>query len=69
MRLAEHRARRRDAGLSDDKIRRVIDPMDSFHLQLLEEVQSYKRPKRGGFDDLDNLRGLRHILISLRLVR
>jgi len=68
-RLAEHRGRLRDAGLSDGEIKRVIDPMESFHLQLPEEVESYQRLKRGEFDDLDNLRGLGHLLISTRIAQ
>jgi DNA-binding XRE family transcriptional regulator len=68
-RLAEHRARLREAGLSDVEIKRVIDPMESFHLQLQEEVESYERLKRGEFDDLDNLRGLGYVLISTRIAQ
>ena len=68
-RLAEHRGRLREAGLSDIEIKRVIDPMESFHLQLQEEVESYERLKRGEFDDLDNLRGLGHLLISTRVAQ
>jgi hypothetical protein len=62
-RLAEHRARLEATGLSRDEIKRVIDPMESFHLQLKEEVESYERLKRGQFDELENLRGLGHLLI------
>ena len=68
-RLGEHRDRLREAGLSDVEIKRVIDPMESFHLQLQEEVESYERLKRGEFDDLDNLRGLGHLLISTRIAQ
>jgi ribosome-binding protein aMBF1 (putative translation factor) len=68
-RLAEHRARLKEAGLKDEEIKRVIDPMESFHLQLQEEVESYERLKRGEFDELDNLRGLGHLLISLRIAQ
>ena len=68
-RLAEHRSRLREAGLSTKEIKRVIDPMESFHLQLQEELESYERLKRGEFDDLDNLRGLGHLLISLRIAQ
>ena len=64
-----HRARLRETGLSDVEIKRVIDPMESFHLQLQEEVESYERLKRGEFDDLDNLRGLGHLLISTRIAQ
>lgn len=68
-RLAEHRARLKKTGLSDEEIKRVIDPMESFHLQLKEEVESYERLKRGEFDELENLRGLGHLLISLRIAQ
>src|SRR6202161_3906084 len=68
-RLGDHRARRKEAGLSDEEIKRVIDPMESFHLQLKEEVESYERLKRGEFEDLENLRGLGHLLISLRIAQ
>jgi DNA-directed RNA polymerase specialized sigma subunit len=65
-RLATHRARLKETGLSDEEIKRVTDPMASFHLQLKEEVESYERLKRGDFEELDNLRGFGHLLIALR---
>ena len=68
-RLNEHRARLKQTGLSDEEIKRVIDPMESFHLQLKEEVESYERLKRGEFEELENLRGLGHLLISLRIAQ
>ena len=68
-RLAEHRTRLQEAGLSDEEVKRVIDPMESFHLQLKEEVESYERLRRGEFEELDNLRGLGHLLISLRIAQ
>src|SRR5438128_1836121 len=68
-RIADHRARLKKAGLGADEIKRVIDPLESFHLQLKEEVESYERLKRGEFDELDNLRGLGHLLISLRIAQ
>src|SRR5271166_2056009 len=68
-RLAEHRIRLKETGLSDDEIKRVIDPMESFHLQLKEEVESYERLKRGEFEELENLRGLGHLLISIRIAQ
>jgi ribosome-binding protein aMBF1 (putative translation factor) len=66
-RLADHRARLKGAGLSDDEVKRVTDPMESFHLQLSEEVESFERLKRGEFEDLENLGGLGHLMISLRI--
>ena len=52
-----------------EEIKRVIDPIESFHLQLKEEVESYERLKRGEFDELENLRGLGHLLIALRIAQ
>src|ERR1700732_3235332 len=68
-RLADHRVRLKEAGLTEEEIKRVIDPMESFHLQLQEEVESYERLKRGEFEELENLRGLGHLLISLRIAQ
>lgn len=68
-RLADHRARLKETGLSDEEIKRVIDPMESFHLQLKEEVESYERLKRGEFEELENFRGFGHLLISLRIAQ
>jgi transcriptional regulator with XRE-family HTH domain len=55
--------------LGEEEIKRVIDPMESFHLQLKEEVESYERLKRGGFEELENFRGFGHLLISLRIAK
>jgi DNA-binding XRE family transcriptional regulator len=68
-RLSEHRARLKETGLDDDEVKRVIDPIESFHLQLQEEVESYERLRRGEFDELVNLRGLGHLLISIRIAK
>jgi ribosome-binding protein aMBF1 (putative translation factor) len=68
-RLAEHRRRLKVTGLTTEEIKRVTDPMESFHLQLREEVESYERMKRGEFEELDNLRGLGHLLIALRIAQ
>ena len=45
-RLGEHRARLKEAGLGNIEVKRVIDPLESFHLQLKEEVEAYERLKR-----------------------
>ena len=68
-RLSEHRARLKETGMRDEQIKRVIDPIESFHLQLKEEVESYERLKRGEFDELENLRGLGNVLISVRIAQ
>ncbi len=68
-RLADHRARLKEAGLDDEKIKRAADPIESFHLQLKEEVEGYERLKRGEFEELENFRGFGHLLISLRIAQ
>src|SRR6267142_2115377 len=68
-RLDEHRARLKEAGLGDVELKRVIDPLESFHLQLKEEVEAYERLKRGEFEELDNLRGVGHLLITSRIAQ
>jgi ribosome-binding protein aMBF1 (putative translation factor) len=68
-RLEQHRVRLKETGLKDDEIKRVIDPLTSFHLQLREEVEAYERLKRGEFEELDNLRGLGHLLITSRIAQ
>ena len=69
LRLEQHRARLKETGLNEDEIKRVIDPLASFHLQLREEVEAYERLKRGEFEELDNLRGLGHLLITSRIAQ
>jgi ribosome-binding protein aMBF1 (putative translation factor) len=59
----------RQTGLNDLEIKRAIDPLESFHLQLREEVEAYERLKRGEFEDLDNLTGLGHLLITSRIAQ
>lgn len=41
--------------------------MKSFHLQLVEEVQSYERLKRGDLDEIMNLHGIGRALVALRI--
>jgi len=66
-RLAAQEAELQAMSLPPDQIKRVLDPLRSFHLQLAEEVASYERLKRGEFDEIRNLRSLGHALISLRI--
>jgi DNA-binding Xre family transcriptional regulator len=66
-RLADHKDRLKQSGLSFEEITRVVDPIESFYLQLAEEVASYERLKRGEFAQLDNFEGLGNLLIALRI--
>lgn len=68
-RIAQQKKELEKTGLSSDEVKRVLDPVRSFHLQLQEEVDSYERLKRGEFDELRNLHGLGNLLIALRIAR
>jgi ribosome-binding protein aMBF1 (putative translation factor) len=68
-RLIDLTARLKETGLSDEELKRVVDPLESFHLQLKEEVESYERLKRGEFEELENLRGLGNLLIAVRIAQ
>jgi DNA-binding Xre family transcriptional regulator len=56
-------------GLTPDQVTRATDPLTSFHLQLVEEVESYEKLKRGEFDPVMNLGGLGILLISVRIAK
>jgi len=66
-RLKEQRARLVEMKLSKEEVKRVLDPVRSFHEQLKEEVESYERLKRGEFEELRNFDGLGRLLIALRI--
>lgn len=68
-RLAEHQQKLVADDLSAAELKRAMDPLRSFHLQLEEEVRHYERLKRGDFDELVNLQGLGRLLIGLRIAR
>ena len=42
-RICEQEERLRSVGLAEAEIKRVIDPLRSFHLQLKEEMEEYER--------------------------
>ena len=66
-RLGQQKAKLKEMNLSADEIKRALDPMRSFHLQLAEEVESYERLKRGEFAEVRNLRGIGQLLIAARI--
>lgn len=66
-RLTKHREKFKAKGLKKDEIERAMAPLRSFHLQLGEEIEHYKRLKRGQFDEIVNLHGIGQLLISLRI--
>ncbi len=68
-RIEVQKAHLEKMGLSPTDVKRAIDPIQSFHLQLQEEVESYQRLKRGEFDEIWNLQGVGQVLISARIAR
>lgn len=56
-------------GLSAKELKRAMDPMRSFHLQLAEEIENYEKLQRGDFEELTNLHGLGQILVALRIAK
>ena len=68
-RMESHRQELVKMGLKAVEVQRAMDPMESFHLQLQEEVEGYDRLKRGEFSALINLRGFGHLLIALRIAQ
>ncbi len=49
--------------------KRVLDPVTSFHRQLVEEIEAYERLQSGEFPALVNLNGLGDLLVALRIHR
>ena len=68
-RFAAHEAQLAEKGLAPDEIKRTLDPLRSFHLQLAEEVESYERLRRGDLGEYLNLHGLGRMLVALRIAR
>lgn len=68
-RLVEHCAAWKEQGFTPEQVAKLREPLESFHMQLVEEVQSYERLKRGQFSEFENLDGLGQTLIGLRIAR
>ncbi len=68
-RLDAHRKELRKRGFSGEELTRLMDPLETFHQQFKEEVESYERLRRGEVSELESLRGLGHALISLRIAK
>lgn len=68
-RLATHIAEWKKQGFTPSQVAKLREPIESFHMQFVEEVQSYERLKRGQFSEFENLHGLGQTLIGLRISR
>lgn len=67
--IAEHKNKIKKAGLTKDQVKLALDPLSSFAMQLQEEVEEYEKLKRGQFDIIENLNGLGHMLVALRIFK
>ncbi len=67
--IAEHKNKMKKAGLTKDQAKLALDPLSSFAMQLQEEVEEYEKLKRGQFDIIENLNGLGHTLVALRIFK
>ncbi len=56
-------------GLGLNEVKRALDPLLSFHLQLVEEVKAYEQLQRGEFGEFINLHGIGRLLVSLRIYK
>ena len=65
--IAAEKARLEKEGYSPAEVKRGTDPLWSFHLQFVEEVEAYEKLKRGEFEELLNLQGFGPLLIGLRI--
>lgn len=68
-RFAEHEVAWREQGYTDEQVAKLREPLESFRLQLVEEIESYERLKQGQIGEFENLDGLGQVLIGLRIAR
>lgn len=68
-RLIEHCQSWAEKGFTDEQVAKLREPLESFHMQLAEEVKAYEGLKRGEIRDFENLVGLGQVLIGLRIAR
>ena len=68
-RIDAQREKLQAAKMSSAHMKRALDPLVSFHLQLREEVESYERLKRGDLGEIETLHGLGRVLVGVRIAR
>ena len=67
--MAAQRERLAELGLAPQEVDRAMEPAQSFHAQLAEEVEAFERMKRGDLQPIENLQEIGRILIGLRIAR
>ena len=65
--LALQKEKLEGLGLSEEEVRRALEPMLSFRAQLEEEVEWYERVRRRDFGIIRDLSAVGTLLIALRI--
>lgn len=68
-RIAQQKKELKQLGLAPAELKRALDPIRSFHLQLVEEIHDYERLRRGAIGQVDDLRGLGRMLVRSRIAK
>ncbi len=67
--LKDQKAHLEALGLMGKQLARALQPIQSFHEQLREEVRMYERMKRGDMGALRNLTSIGRWLIGVRIAK
>lgn len=67
--MADQRKQLEALELGPDEVTRALQPVESFHEQLREEVEVYERMKRGDLGALRNLTSIGRWLIGVRIAK
>jgi DNA-binding XRE family transcriptional regulator len=67
--MAEQRNQLEALNLGPDEVVRALQPLESFHAQLREEVEVYERMRRGDLGALRNLTSIGRWLIGVRIAK
>lgn len=68
-RLCQQRQILLDAALDEEQLAAAMAPLESFMVQLQEEVEFYERVMRGDFSALESFESIGRLLIALRIYR
>lgn len=68
-RIGEHESRLKGMRLGAAELKRALDPLRSFSIQLEEEVEAYERMQRGSFEPIADLRDIGRLLVAARIYR
>ena len=67
--LKEHQPKLAAEGLTASQVKRAMDPLRSFSMQLREEVEHYEQLNRGIFPEISNFSGIGQLLVALRIAK